>query len=64
MCEQIETEWRQHRLDALIHKYKNGYFTRMYGNDEILVFQNEKVKRCVNIIGLEVQVHLPNGGYF
>ena len=54
MCEQTETEWRQHRLDALIEKYKIGYFTRMYGNDELLVFQNDKVKRCVNITGLVV----------
>ena len=59
----MDKAYREKKILSLVEKYKQGYFTTIYGNDEILVFANDTIKRCINITGIDEEfwIEIYNG---
>ena len=51
-----ETKFRQKRFDAMMRKFDEGYYHRWYFEpsfySEVVVFENDQVKHCINVSGL------------
>ena len=51
-----ETNFRQKRFDAMMRKFDEGYYHRWYFEpsfySEVVVFENDRVKHCINVSGL------------
>ena len=57
-----ETKFRQKRFDTMMRKFEEGFYHRWYFDpgfySDIVVFENNRTKHCINISGLATRALL------
>lgn len=51
-----EYNYRMKKFNKLLNKYYDGYYDLIQINGEIMVFIGDKVKNCINISGLNIDL--------